>query len=552
MEVLRDNFQKELPYIKEAIDECEFISIDAEFSGLHTEPNKRNASTTLEEGYEELRKSASKFLTIQIGISTFSFDPRNGSYLAKPFNFFIFPTSLTGYSPQGRCFLTEASSFDFLSRNRFDFNKWVYQGVHYMTKDEEKSFRAERIKFLNHQVDTLTVDPTMVQWIGETVDRIKAWKADPNAINFINIMTVNAYQRRLVYQEVHRLWPAELCARGQSNFINITKMTEKQFEMQQKKKLSDLERDIENSIGFRAVIDMLSACKKPIVGHNIVIDLAYILAQFVGPLPPTLEEYKKMIHDTFPIVMDTKYVSYTADALRGLAYDSTLGGLENLVGSVHFMGCPRVIPDIKHQRYFSRDLSHEAGYDAYITGSIMIRMLAFIARTEAMQQPEIQLEPNNNTNKRQKDQAAKKKGKSRILKKSPSPSPPAPVLAPPVKHKEPPAAPKKLSFADIVNRQKNAAAAATAKSPPTAPTPTPAPAQKSDQDATRFSEVSNDYDEGEDEYEESEESDYEFDQEPEPAEFERPFSIASPLFKNYKNMLHWGRSSHGCINLTSS
>lgn len=99
------------------------------YLGLHTEPNRRTQNTTLEEGYEDLRKSASKFLTIQIGISTFKFDPSNGSYLAKPFNVFVFPTTLTGYSPQGRCFLTEASSLDFLAKNRFDFNKWVYQGT---------------------------------------------------------------------------------------------------------------------------------------------------------------------------------------------------------------------------------------------------------------------------------------------------------------------------------------------------------------------------------------------------------------------------------------
>ena len=99
------------------------------YLGLHTEPNRRTQNTTLEEGYEDLRKSASKFLTIQIGISTFKFDPSNGSYLAKPFNIFVFPTTLTGYSPQGRCFLTEASSLDFLAKNRFDFNKWVYQGT---------------------------------------------------------------------------------------------------------------------------------------------------------------------------------------------------------------------------------------------------------------------------------------------------------------------------------------------------------------------------------------------------------------------------------------
>jgi len=33
VEVLRDNFYSELPWIKAAIEECDFIAIDAEFSG---------------------------------------------------------------------------------------------------------------------------------------------------------------------------------------------------------------------------------------------------------------------------------------------------------------------------------------------------------------------------------------------------------------------------------------------------------------------------------------------------------------------------------------
>lgn len=61
------------------------------------------------------------------------------------------------------------------------------------------------------------------------------------------------------------------------------------------------QRDVEKARGFCDVIKMLSACGKPIVGHNIVIDLAYILAQFIGPLPPTMEGYKRMIHHTFPM-----------------------------------------------------------------------------------------------------------------------------------------------------------------------------------------------------------------------------------------------------------
>ena len=33
MEVLRENFNAELPWIEQAIAECDFIALDAEFSG---------------------------------------------------------------------------------------------------------------------------------------------------------------------------------------------------------------------------------------------------------------------------------------------------------------------------------------------------------------------------------------------------------------------------------------------------------------------------------------------------------------------------------------
>ncbi|KAF9901404.1 hypothetical protein EC991_006203 [Linnemannia zychae] len=549
MEIIRENFQRELPYIKEAISECEFIAIDAEFSGLHTEPNRRTQNTTLEEGYEDLRKSASKFLTIQIGISTFKFDPSNGSYLAKPFNIFVFPTTLTGYSPQGRCFLTEASSLDFLAKNRFDFNKWVYQGVHYMTKDEEEIYVRERTKAVNNEMDNIAVDAANAVWIQEVIHRIGEWKNSKNALNFINIQTNNAYQRRLVYQEVRRHWPTELNARGQAGHINVTKITEKELEIQQQQRQADLQREIESSRGFREVIDILSACKKPIVGHNIVVDLAYILAQFVGPLPQTVEGYKKMIHKTFPTVMDTKYVSYTANALKGLAFDSSLGGLENMVGTIHFMGCPRIIPHYRHQRYLSRDLSHEAGYDAYITGSIMIRMLALIAKSEAptpapltklgIEDKNGKTEKRSNSSKDSKAPKTSKKNTNTEMKKSAaSPPPPSSVAVPAPAHT--PTAPKKFSYADAVYRPRGNAvpAAAVAVS---APVPAAVVAVAEVEDRVEEMEES-----------ESSESEYEYIQESDYPLHERPFSWQSPSVTTLQNVLHWGRSSHGCINLVSS
>ena len=58
----------------------------------------------------------------------------------------------------------------------------------------------------------------------------------------------------------------------------------------------------------------------------------------------------------------------------------------------------------------------------------------------------------------------------------------------------------------------------------------------------------------EDEMEESEssESDYDYIQESDFPAHEKPFSWQSPSVTTLQNVLHWGRSSHGCINLVSS
>ncbi|KAF9308349.1 hypothetical protein BG003_011226 [Podila horticola] len=386
MEVLRENFNAELPWIEQAIAECDFIALDAEFSGLHTGPRRGgNMNITLEESYEELRQAATQFMTIQIGVSTFTYDYANNSYVAKPFNFYIYPTTTAGYAPQGRCFMTEASSLDFLAQNGFDFNKWIYQGVHYTTKEEEVVYRTTRMRVANNEYQDAHIDEKSAPWIADVMNRVTAWLADSYALNHLNIPTMNSYQKKLVYQEVRRRWGDTLNLKGGGGaFVTVAKATRNGNGDSQKMRIEEAERDIQNAVGFRAVIDMLSGCGKPIAGHNIVIDLAYILAQFVGPLPLTVDGYKQMIHNTFPTLLDTKYISYSSPALQGLAFETSLGGLENMVNGVQFINSPRINLHYKHPRYYSRDHSHEAGYDSYLTGVILIKLLAYISKQNMM------------------------------------------------------------------------------------------------------------------------------------------------------------------------
>lgn len=102
-----------------------------------------------------------------------------------------------------------------------------------------------------------------------------------------------------------------------------------------------------------------------------------------------------------------------------------------------------------------------------------------------------------------------------------------------------PAAPKKFSYADIVHRQRAPVAAAA----PAVVAPTPAPVVVA---------VVEEEEEEDMEESESSESDYDYIQESDFPVHEKPFSWQSPSVTTLQNVLHWGRSSHGCINLVSS
>lgn len=91
-------------------------------TGLHR-PGRAKRIDTLVNRYAEYKEATERYIIIQFGLCTFTWDERSGRYIAKPFNFYIFPTSMTGKIQPNRTFLTQAQAFDFLSKQAFDFNK---------------------------------------------------------------------------------------------------------------------------------------------------------------------------------------------------------------------------------------------------------------------------------------------------------------------------------------------------------------------------------------------------------------------------------------------
>ena len=59
----------------------------------------------------------------------------------------------------------------------------------------------------------------------------------------------------------------------------------------------------EEQIGFTKVIEMLAASKKPLVGHNMIMDMGFIYRQFLsetGNLPATFADFVKQWKKAFP------------------------------------------------------------------------------------------------------------------------------------------------------------------------------------------------------------------------------------------------------------
>jgi len=59
------------------------------------------------------------------------------------------------------------------------------------------------------------------------------------------------------------------------------------------------DKHLEEAIGLRKVIDLISQEKKVVVGHNVFQDLVFIWSQFYAALPDTLEEFCRDIPSLF-------------------------------------------------------------------------------------------------------------------------------------------------------------------------------------------------------------------------------------------------------------
>ncbi|XP_022343153.2 poly(A)-specific ribonuclease PNLDC1-like [Crassostrea virginica] len=377
MEVDKNNFEEYLPRISESIAKAEFIAIDTEFTGLTLNDETKNSLfDSIEERYQKLRKCSQQFTISQIGISAFL--KESDRYVAHSYNMYLFPNS---FGPVDVRFMVQASSYEFQRRYDFDFNKYVYTGIPFMNEEQEEQI----ISYLKRKEN-----PSGVEWdidenlVREVCSEVAEWYTQAAVGDSFTILK-NDGTRRLKHNfvfrnEINSRYRDLLTSTDEDKNIVVRKVLpeeKEQEEMKQKRESSDLCNSL---IGFRRVFKVLLEHKKPILGHNMLLDLLLIFDKFHKPLPAHYKDFQEEIHRIFPLILDTKHIATGLIRKKlDLKLNSTLGSLYNVLRSQEGQDFVIHSPVIEHGEEFTAyngetHLPHEAGYDAYMCGYCFLRM----------------------------------------------------------------------------------------------------------------------------------------------------------------------------------
>ncbi|KAG0616179.1 hypothetical protein M758_5G096300 [Ceratodon purpureus] len=476
--VTRRNFAESLEQLKGQLSGADFVAVDLEMTGVESTKWRRNLELdSYETRYQNLKHSAEKFAVWQCGVCPFKWNAEQKKWVAYPYNFFVFPRNELQLELPSRGFFAQTTSLEFLTKHRFDFNACIYDGISYLSHEQEAAARG-----LLGLVDGKGVFPSGVhshggdvpltrsgdaafvekirsqiaKWRDELLYNRQKWQVTNENLVFpsvpvqsfsnspriplpadaapdatpdhavtikrdidvgpslgslrpsLTLDVTSHYQARLVKQVIKTHFPdliAVVNAKGgnappERSRIRVIFVSPKEDMAKVLQELADEERGvlearISHAVGFRKVLDAIVASGLPVVGHNCILDMTHIHSKFLGSLPATAADFSSSLQGHFPCIVDTKYLLRAEPTLRGiLASRSTSlavvfthicqGFADKAVASGRFyFGKGKILNNAftkvavevaeEFQRYGgAKDtgLKHEAGFDAYMTGSV--------------------------------------------------------------------------------------------------------------------------------------------------------------------------------------
>ncbi|XP_068749778.1 poly(A)-specific ribonuclease PNLDC1-like [Montipora capricornis] len=390
VEVVWNNFEDLFPEIKSVIEKSVFVAIDTEFTGLYTtDASQPSLFDDPETRYKKLKKTASQFLISQFGLTAFvQLEEDPNKYIAHAFNFFLYPHS---FGPIDCRFLSQASSLEFLCQHNFDFNKFIYSGVPYLNEDQATllcKYHQNGDLYTSFQSQTLRIiDENIV----DSCANLEEWLLSAQDGDEIELRPGSCQAQYLFLEELKRRFTGIKCRVLNQSKLTVTKLPTVNGckpDVNSDHLSQEQEKTLQAMVGFSRIFHVLTACKKPLVGHNVLTDLMLTYEKFYKPLPESFKDFKLEISKLFPLIYDTKFIAFEMRKNPALSQcnffdDTNLEKLHAALSSndAQFFAlfAPSIPLDEKCFRYLEEKLSHEAGYDSFLSGFVFLRMAHILA-----------------------------------------------------------------------------------------------------------------------------------------------------------------------------
>jgi poly(A)-specific ribonuclease len=426
MDIDKSSFPSRLLDVLEAIAESHFVSFDLELSGVPVkgQAKEKPGKPSLQERYLETKKAAEQYQILQIGLTCVKDDVLKSAYVCKPFNFNLSPV-IEERLDVDRTFSFHSGAAEFLLGVGFKFDLPFTSGVPYLSRDEAQladeraTARNDRSSFTD--IEIKPEDVQALEFLRRVRSEVDGWlkTGQPSAHSVVigpletNEDTnpeLNRFERRLVHQIVRAEYP-NLVSIPNRGLVRVSRLDPEREEYIKAQRKREVQERIVRQTGFRWIVEalcgnppdgidvrsfaqtpggvpgfvdldmlksrfnrakhMIRNKKTALFGHNLFLDLIYFYRTFIGALPDTVDEFGTLIHELFPIIVDTKYM-----ATHNCGDINPQSSLEQIAEKLAEQQKPAVITHEHHNKYTDTTAFHEAGYDSMLTAEIAVRLSA--------------------------------------------------------------------------------------------------------------------------------------------------------------------------------
>ena len=439
MLVYSENQKEAFEIFKNTCDNSQYVSFDCEMTGLNlgtkTDGTKYD---TQEFRYYKQKEVVSKLDLIQIGFTFYQEKKKNIEkdkenddknddkkeiiekkyYLERTFIFYLYKNSklkLINEDLFDSELKAHPASLKFLNESHFDFNILIKKGIHFnkllnknkieQALNDKKILLSNGAMFLSKENESKLIDKiiSLTEYIlnGKNDKPLEIFFDNKRIMifflgcNFKKLLCCDGFiitkstnqENTIIVQKKENSTLTKAFNDKYNSFDNFkiaikndpNKIYECRYQLgcfnKDENKIKEL---VENELGFSLYIDYLCKKKIPIIGHNIYYDMMFLYDKLIGDLPDDFYTFKKQIHEYFPYIYDTKYIStiLTKKYKKCNIEKTNLDNVYKTVIKNKYDTYIDFFPDAPNgfclYNDMERDKLHDAGYDSIITGRSFI------------------------------------------------------------------------------------------------------------------------------------------------------------------------------------